>query len=246
MCDARSTGGGSRHLPLDRIGVTGWLRQTSGAARIPTIRMRPLSLPERLEEPGTVGLADLLSGERPELRGGEQHGARGLRGGDPRPPGFPGLRGLPARALRTQLESYVDRIVDRDFPELGHQPRTRPACADGWPPMPPHHRRPRVREDPRRRHGRGEREAVAARRGPLSSHIGATLGPRPPPGLATHPPPPLAAQWSAKVSARRPGPRGRPARSRRRGTARRTGARPPDPSRWNAARRSVRVVVTQA
>lgn len=102
----------------------------SGAARIPTIRMRPLSLAERLEEPGTVRLADLLSGERPDLDGRssmtlEDYTEEILASG------FPGLRGLPGRALRTQLEGYVDRIVDRDFPELGHHLRN-PAGLRRW------------------------------------------------------------------------------------------------------------------
>ncbi len=102
----------------------------SGAARIPTIRMRPLSLAERLEKPGTVGLADLLSGERPELRG-ESSVALADYAEEILASGFPGLRSLPPRALRSQLESYVDRIVDRDFPELGHRLRN-PAGLRRW------------------------------------------------------------------------------------------------------------------
>ena len=45
--------------------------------------------------------------------------------------GFPGLRHLSGRALRTQISSYLDRIVDRDFPELGHQVRN-PALLRRW------------------------------------------------------------------------------------------------------------------
>ena len=33
--------------------------------------------------------------------------------------GFPGLRGLPQRALRAQLDGYVQRVIDREFPEQG-------------------------------------------------------------------------------------------------------------------------------
>lgn len=94
----------------------------SGAARIPTIRMRPLTLAERLEEPGAVRLADLLGGRRPELRGESPMGLPDYTD-EILASGFPGLRGLSGRALRTQLEGYVERIVDRDFPELGHQLR---------------------------------------------------------------------------------------------------------------------------
>jgi hypothetical protein len=37
--------------------------------------------------------------------------------------GFPGLRSLTGRPLRTQLDSYLQRIVDRDFAELGYTVR---------------------------------------------------------------------------------------------------------------------------
>lgn len=37
--------------------------------------------------------------------------------------GFPGLRGLSGRPLRIQLDSYLERVVDREFPELGHPVR---------------------------------------------------------------------------------------------------------------------------
>ena len=33
--------------------------------------------------------------------------------------GFPGIRGLPARLLREQLDGYLERIVDRDFEDSG-------------------------------------------------------------------------------------------------------------------------------
>jgi predicted AAA+ superfamily ATPase len=45
--------------------------------------------------------------------------------------GFPGLRDLPVRLRRAQLESYIERIIDKDFPELGHQPRN-PAALRRW------------------------------------------------------------------------------------------------------------------
>ncbi len=37
--------------------------------------------------------------------------------------GFVGLRELNGRALLLQLDSYLQRVVDRDFRELGHTPR---------------------------------------------------------------------------------------------------------------------------
>jgi predicted AAA+ superfamily ATPase len=45
--------------------------------------------------------------------------------------GFPGLRGASDRALRLQLDGYIERIVDRDFPELGHLLRN-PAGLRRW------------------------------------------------------------------------------------------------------------------
>ena len=45
--------------------------------------------------------------------------------------GFPGLRGLSDRLARAQLDGYIDRIIDRDFDELGHQVR-RPGTLRSW------------------------------------------------------------------------------------------------------------------
>lgn len=45
--------------------------------------------------------------------------------------GFPGIRGLQDRPLRLQLDSYLARIVDRDFPELGHPVRN-PGALRRW------------------------------------------------------------------------------------------------------------------
>jgi predicted AAA+ superfamily ATPase len=102
----------------------------SGAARIPTVRMRPLSLFERSDRPATVSLAALLEGRRPEIEGVttiklEDYVDEILASG------FPGLRGLAGRALRAQLDGYLLRIVDRDFPELGHAVRN-PAGLRRW------------------------------------------------------------------------------------------------------------------
>jgi predicted AAA+ superfamily ATPase len=91
----------------------------SGGARIVSLRLRPLSLAERLDEPPTVSLRALLTGKRPGVDGRTavslaEYTDEILRSG------FPGLRGLSGRPLRAQLDSYLGRIVDRDFPELGH------------------------------------------------------------------------------------------------------------------------------
>lgn len=91
----------------------------SGAARIVTLRMRPLALAERGGERPTVSTRELLSGARPEIAGRtdrrvEDYVEEIVHSG------FPGLRHLTGRPLRAQLDGYLRRIVDRDFPdELG-------------------------------------------------------------------------------------------------------------------------------
>lgn len=102
----------------------------SGAGRIVTIRMRPLALAERDFEPPTVSVSELLSGSNPELAG--RTDVRLERYVDEIvASGFPGLRGLSGRALRAQLDTYLARIVDRDFDELDH-PVRRPATLRRW------------------------------------------------------------------------------------------------------------------
>ena len=45
--------------------------------------------------------------------------------------GFPAIRPLPTRARRTQLDSYIARIVDRDFEEMGQSVR-KPDTSRRW------------------------------------------------------------------------------------------------------------------
>lgn len=102
----------------------------SGAGRIPIVRMRPLTLNERLDAETSVSLAAMLRGERPDLEGRtmvklEDYVDEILASG------LPGLRGIGGRSLRLQLDGYVDRIVDRDFAELGHAVRN-PAALRRW------------------------------------------------------------------------------------------------------------------
>jgi predicted AAA+ superfamily ATPase len=102
----------------------------SGAARIVSLRMRPLALSERGLATPSVSVSALLSGGRPQIAGActtrlEDYVREIVASG------FPGLRSLPARALRAQLESYVLRVVDRDFEELGHRLRD-PAALRRW------------------------------------------------------------------------------------------------------------------
>lgn len=94
----------------------------SGAGRIVTIRMRPMSLAERKLEPATVSLSDLLSGRQPALTGTSRLSLVDYAN-EICASGFPAIRGLKGRALRAQLDGYIDRIVERDFIEAGHRIR---------------------------------------------------------------------------------------------------------------------------
>ena len=73
----------------------------SGAGRIVTLRMRPLSLAERGLETPTVRLGELLNGGGAEVKGNTAVGLREYTDEITRS-GFPGLRHLADRALRAQ------------------------------------------------------------------------------------------------------------------------------------------------
>ncbi|MDE0169490.1 MAG: DUF4143 domain-containing protein [bacterium] len=121
------------HSP-GRFLLTGSARPTrrpthSGAGRIVTVRMRPMSLAERLGEP-TVSLRSLLSGGRPDVEGDTgitlvDYVAEILRSG------FPAIRRLSGRLLRSALDGYLDRVVERDFEDLGHRIRD-PGTVRRW------------------------------------------------------------------------------------------------------------------
>lgn len=102
----------------------------SGAARIVTTRMRPLTLPERGVCEPTVSLADLIVGDRGPIDGATSLTVRDYAEEIVRS-GFPGMRALSGRALRTQLDGYIDRIIDHDVPDAGRQVR-RPATLRAW------------------------------------------------------------------------------------------------------------------
>lgn len=102
----------------------------SGAGRIVVLRMRPLSLAERLDQAPTVSLSALLGGERPVIDGRtaltlDDYTDEILRSG------LPGIRDLPDDVRRTALDGYLARVVDRDFEELGRAVRN-PAALRRW------------------------------------------------------------------------------------------------------------------
>ena len=102
----------------------------SGAGRIVTVRMRTMTLAERGVETPTVSVRELLAGEGPTLDGSTSVDLENYVD-EIVASGFPGLRGLTGRALRAQMDGYIERIVDRDFDEMGHRVR-RPRTLRGW------------------------------------------------------------------------------------------------------------------
>lgn len=102
----------------------------SGAGRIVTLRMRPLALSERGLGTPTVSLHELLRGTRPAV-GGHTEVSLETYAQEILASGLPGIRHLAGHARRLQLESYIGRIVGRDFPEQGHVVR-KPALLRRW------------------------------------------------------------------------------------------------------------------
>ncbi len=102
----------------------------SGAGRIVRVRMRPMTLSERGVGSPTVSLTRLLEGGRQPIVGDtdvdlNRYVEEILASG------FPAIRSLPPRLQRAQLDSYLERIVDRDFDEVGRKVR-RPASLWRW------------------------------------------------------------------------------------------------------------------
>jgi predicted AAA+ superfamily ATPase len=101
----------------------------SGAGRITSIRMRPLSIAEREIDKPTVSLKKLLQGsgniEGETTIGISEYASEMMRSG------FPAIRTLSGRALRVALDGYVERIIDADVREVGLSIR-KPAGLRSW------------------------------------------------------------------------------------------------------------------
>lgn len=102
----------------------------SGAGRIVTVRMRPLSLAERQIDAPTVSLSRLLDDDEASIEGRTETSLRDYTD-EILASGFPGFRHLSGRPLRTQLDGYLTRIVDADFEQLGRNIR-KPQTVRRW------------------------------------------------------------------------------------------------------------------
>jgi predicted AAA+ superfamily ATPase len=102
----------------------------SGAGRIVSLRMRPLSMSERVDGQ-TVSLAELLTGSRPRIAGESELGLDDYVE-EILASGLPGIRGLKGRARRLQLDGYLDRIVDREIPDETGTTIRNPAALRRW------------------------------------------------------------------------------------------------------------------
>lgn len=101
----------------------------SGAGRIVGLKMRPMSLAER-HPTATVSLRSILTGARLPIEG---HSSSRLAdyADEIVTGGFPGIRFDDERAQRAALDGYLDRIVERDFPDVGLEIRN-PAALTRW------------------------------------------------------------------------------------------------------------------
>jgi predicted AAA+ superfamily ATPase len=121
---------GGRFLLTGSAGPKPGTRLHSGAGRILKLILRPLALTERQVAAPVVSLADMVSGEVPPIEGRsdvtvEQYSDEILSSG------FPGIRDLPERPRRAQIDAYLKLAVDHDLEENGVQVR-RPAELTAW------------------------------------------------------------------------------------------------------------------
>ena len=93
----------------------------SGAARIISLRMRPLALFERPGWQANISLRDLFQGTA-DVGGSTEKTLtdyiEAIASG-----GFPGFMQAPQLVREQQLDSYLARIVDRDLPDQGYTVR---------------------------------------------------------------------------------------------------------------------------
>ncbi len=102
----------------------------SGAGRILSRRLRPMTLGERQLQAPTVSLAGLLLGTGTAVEGTtdvnlEVYADQIVRSG------FPGAQGLSAAGAASFLDGYLQRVVEHEFEEIGQRVR-RPELLRRW------------------------------------------------------------------------------------------------------------------
>ena len=103
----------------------------SGAGRIVSLRMCPMTLPERGLTDPTVSLASLLEGGRRSVQG-DCSLTLADYAHEIEVSGFPGIRSLSPRARRTQLDSYLTRALSRDLTDEQGVTVRRPDSLRAW------------------------------------------------------------------------------------------------------------------
>lgn len=102
----------------------------SGAGRIFSLRMRPMALHERGLLQPTVSLTRLLDGSAEKIEGTSTLTSKDYFE-EITASGFPGIRSLPPAYREDMLEAYLQRVIDRDLPDLGYTAR-RPETLRRW------------------------------------------------------------------------------------------------------------------
>ncbi|MGL4831275.1 MAG: ATP-binding protein, partial [Propionibacteriaceae bacterium] len=110
--------------PVDAAGTH------SGAGRILSLRMRPMALHERGVVSPTVSLSRLLAGTQAEVGGTSTVTVADYVQAIVAS-GFPGITAVSPRARRALLDSYLQRVIDRDLPDQGFEVR-RPETLRRW------------------------------------------------------------------------------------------------------------------
>lgn len=102
----------------------------SGAGRILSLRMRPMALHERGVVSTTVSLRELLGGSAATVAGSTRFTAADYLEAV-EASGFPGISRNQPRLRRAYLDAYLQRIIDRDLPDVGLAVR-RPETLRRW------------------------------------------------------------------------------------------------------------------